>query len=245
MQFLSFPCAKQIANGEEVCDNIRVNAENLKVYELLNKMHGDADCELHFGTPFQLLVAVILSAQCTDKRVNMITPELFRHASTPEEFVAMPVEELERLIFSCGFYHSKAKAIKEASASIVAMGGMPTTREELMKLRGVGRKTANVVYAVAYGGNAIAVDTHVFRVSNRIGIVSAKTPEETERQLTEAFDEELWSKLHHLLIFHGRYVCHSQKPNCGELAPPVEPPTRESAARRGLKCSPYCLLQPR
>ena len=216
MQFLSFPCAKQIANGEEVCDNIRVNAENVKIYELLNKMHGDADCELHFGTPFQLLVAVILSAQCTDKRVNMITPELFRHASTPEEFVAMPVEELERLIFSCGFYHSKAKAIKEASASIVAMGGMPTTREDLMKLRGVGRKTANVVYAVAYGGNAIAVDTHVFRVSNRIGIVSAKTPEETERQLMEAFDEELWSKLHHLLIFHGRYVCHSQKPNCGE-----------------------------
>ena len=216
MQFLSFPCAKQIANGEEVCDNIRVNAENVKIYELLNKMHGDADCELHFGTPFQLLVAVILSAQCTDKRVNMITPELFRHASTPEEFVAMPVEELEKLIFSCGFYHSKAKAIKEASASIVAMGGMPTTREELMKLRGVGRKTANVVYAVAYGGNAIAVDTHVLRVSNRIGIVSAKTPEETERQLTEAFDEELWSKLHHLLIFHGRYVCHSQKPNCGE-----------------------------
>lgn len=216
MQFLSFPCAKQIANGEEVCDNIRVNAENVKIYELLNKMHGDADCELHFGTPFQLLVAVILSAQCTDKRVNMITPELFRHASTPEEFVAMPVEELERLIFSCGFYHSKAKAIKEASASIVAMGGMPTTREELMKLRGVGRKTANVVYAVAYGGNAIAVDTHVFRVSNRIGIASAKTPEETERQLTEAFDEELWSKLHYLLIFHGRYVCHSQKPNCGE-----------------------------
>ena len=93
----------------------------------------------------------------------------------------MPVEELEKLIFSCGFYHSKAKAIKEASASIVAMGGMPTTREELMKLRGVGRKTANVVYAVAYGGNAIAVDTHVFRVSNRIGIVSARTPEETER----------------------------------------------------------------
>lgn len=216
MQFLSFPCAKQIANGEEVCDNIRVNAENVKIYELLNKMHGDADCELHFGTPFQLLVAVILSAQCTDKRVNMITPELFRHASTPEEFVAMPVEELEKLIFSCGFYHSKAKAIKEASASIVAMGGMPTTREELMKLRGVGRKTANVVYAVAYGGNAIAVDTHVFRVSNRIGIVSARTPEETERQLTEAFDDDLWSKLHHLLIFHGRYVCHSQKPNCGE-----------------------------
>ena len=146
----------------------------------------------------------------------MITPELFRHAATPEEFVAMPTEELEKLIFSCGFYHNKAKAIKEASASIVEMGGMPTDREGLMKLRGVGRKTANVVYAVAYGGNAIAVDTHVFRVSNRLGIAKAKTPEETERQLTEGFDEKLWSHLHHLLIFHGRYVCHSKRPNCGE-----------------------------
>ena len=189
---------KFIANGEEVCDNIRMNAANEKIFELLDKMHGNADCELHFGTPFQLLIAVILSAQCTDKRVNMITPELFRHASTPEEFVAMPTEELEKLIFSCGFYR------------------MPTDREGLMKLRGVGRKTANVVYAVAYGGNAIAVDTHVFRVSNRLGIADAKTPEETERQLTEGFDEKLWSRLHHLLIFHGRYVCHSQKPNCAE-----------------------------
>lgn len=195
---------------------MRMDENNGKIFGLLEKMHGNADCELHFGTPFQLLIAVILSAQCTDKRVNTITPELFRHASTPEEFVAMPTEDLEKLIFSCGFYHSKARAIKEASASIVEMGGMPTTREELMKLRGVGRKTANVVYAVAYGGNAIAVDTHVFRVSNRLGITQAKTPEETEKQLMQAFDEELWSRLHHLLIFHGRYVCHSQKPSCGE-----------------------------
>lgn len=191
-----------------------MNAQNEKIYRLLGEMHKDADCELDFGSPFQLLVAVILSAQCTDKRVNMITEELFKHASTPEDFVAMPVEELEKLIFSCGFYHNKARAIKEASASIVEGGGMPTDREGLMKLRGVGRKTANVVYAVAYGGNAIAVDTHVFRVSNRLGIASAKTPEETERQLMAAFDEEKWGHLHHLLIFHGRYTCHSQKPDC-------------------------------
>ena len=191
-----------------------MNAQNEKIYRLLGEMHKDADCELDFGSPFQLLVAVILSAQCTDKRVNMITKELFKHASTPEDFVAMPVEELEKLIFSCGFYHNKARAIKEASASIVEGGGMPTDREGLMKLRGVGRKTANVVYAVAYGGNAIAVDTHVFRVSNRLGIASAKTPEETERQLMAAFDEDKWGHLHHLLIFHGRYTCHSQKPDC-------------------------------
>ena len=191
-----------------------MNAQNERIYRLLGEMHKDADCELNFGSPFQLLVAVILSAQCTDKRVNMITEELFKHASTPEDFVAMPVEELEKLIFSCGFYHNKARAIKEASASIVEGGGMPTDREGLMKLRGVGRKTANVVYAVAYGGNAIAVDTHVFRVSNRLGIASAKTPEETERQLMAAFDEDKWGHLHHLLIFHGRYTCHSQKPDC-------------------------------
>ena len=100
------------------------------------------------------------------------------------------------------------------SASVLDLGGMPKTQEELMKLSGVGRKTANVVYSVAYGGNAIAVDTHVFRVANRIGLVNAKTPEDTEKQLMQAFDEDKWSRLHHLLIFHGRYVCYSQKPNC-------------------------------
>lgn len=191
-----------------------MNARNEKIYSLLEQMHGNAACELNFRTPFELLVAVILSAQCTDRRVNQITAELFKVASTPEDFVAMPTEELERRIFSCGFYHNKAKAIKEASASIVARGGMPTTQEELMKLSGVGRKTANVVYAVAYGGNAIAVDTHVFRVANRIGIVDAKTPEETERQLMAAFDEDKWSRLHHLLIFQGRYTCKAQNPDC-------------------------------
>lgn len=188
---------------------------NEKIYALLEKMHGDAHCELDFRTPFELLVAVILSAQCTDKRVNAVTKDLFVEANTPEQFVAMPAEELEKRIFSCGFYHNKAKAIKEMSQSIVDMGGMPDTQEGLMTLRGVGRKTANVVYSVAYGGNAIAVDTHVFRVANRLGVVNAATPEETEKQLMAAFDEDVWSRLHHLLIFHGRYVCHSRKPDCG------------------------------
>lgn len=193
-----------------------MNKDYTKIYELLNKMHGNADCELNFRSPFELLIAVVLSAQCTDKRVNAVTEELFKVANTPRDFCEMPTEELERRIFSCGFYRSKAKAIKELSESVLAMGGVPDSREELVKLRGVGRKTANVVYAVAFGGNAIAVDTHVFRVSNRIGIANAKTPEETEKQLMEAFDENLWSRLHHLLIFHGRYICHSQKPNCVE-----------------------------
>lgn len=190
--------------------------QNAKIFELLCKRHADAHCELDFGTPFELLVAVVLSAQCTDKRVNAVTRELFKVASTPEDFVAMPLEELERRIYSCGFYHNKAKAIKQLSLDVVQMGGMPETRDELMKLKGVGRKTANVVYSVAYGGNAIAVDTHVFRVANRLGLVDAKTPEQTEQGLMAAFDEDKWSQLHHLLIFHGRYVCHSQNPACGD-----------------------------
>ena len=190
---------------------------NREIYERLASLHEDAQCELNFSTPFELLVAVILSAQCTDKRVNLVTEKLFKIASTPQEFVDMPIEELEEHIRSCGFYHNKAKALKEMSASLLAMGGaVPDTREELMKLSGVGRKTANVVSAVAFGKNAIAVDTHVFRVSNRIGIADANTPEKVEEQLMAGFDEEIWSKLHHYLIFHGRYVCKAQKPNCGE-----------------------------
>ncbi len=188
--------------------------DNIKILELLEKTHPSADCELNYGTPFELLVAVVLSAQCTDKRVNEVTKKLFKEASTPEQFVAMPLERLEGLIYSCGFYHNKAKAIKELSASIVQKGYMPTTRDELMTLTGVGRKTANVVYSVAYKGNAIAVDTHVFRVANRLGLVDEKTPEGVEKGLMQAFDEDKWSHLHHLLIFHGRYVCHSQKPAC-------------------------------
>ncbi|MBO4554525.1 MAG: endonuclease III [Clostridia bacterium] len=188
--------------------------ENLAIYEKLNQMHYGAHCELNFGTPFQLLVAVVLSAQCTDKRVNAVTEELFKVASTPEDFVKLPLEELERLIFSCGFYHNKAKNIKALSEDVVKLGGVPETQEGLMKLSGVGRKTANVVYAEAFKGNAIAVDTHVFRVSNRLGLADAKTPEQVEQQLMQGFDEELWPQLHHLLIFHGRYTCHSQRPNC-------------------------------
>lgn len=188
---------------------------NREIYDILSSLHKNAQCELNFSTPFELIVAVILSAQCTDKRVNVVTGKLFKIASTPEAFVEMPIEELEEHIKSCGFYHNKAKALKEMSKSVLDMGGtLPDTREELMKLSGVGRKTANVVSAVAFGKNAIAVDTHVFRVSNRIGIADGNTPEKVEEQLMAGFDEELWSKLHHYLIFHGRYMCKAQKPNC-------------------------------
>ncbi len=193
-----------------------MNKTNEEIYNILSTLHENAQCELDFKTPFELLVAVILSAQCTDKRVNLVTAEMFKVASTPEAFVNMPIEELENWIHSCGFYHNKAKAIKEMSKSVLELGCVPETREELMKLSGVGRKTANVVSAVAFGKNAIAVDTHVFRVSNRIGLAEADTPEKVEEQLMAGFDEELWSNLHHYLIFHGRYVCKAQKPNCTE-----------------------------
>ena len=189
---------------------------NEEIYNILSTLHSDAQCELNFTTPFELLVAVILSAQCTDKRVNIVTEQLFKIASTPKDFVDMPITELEEHIKPCGFYHNKAKALKEMASSVLALGRVPDTREELMKLSGVGRKTANVVSAVAFGKNAIAVDTHVFRVSNRLGIADGNTPDKVEEQLMAGFDEGIWSKLHHYLIFHGRYMCKAQKPNCAD-----------------------------
>lgn len=195
---------------------VAMTKENEQIFNILEKMHPDAHCELEFSTPFELLVAVILSAQCTDKRVNIVTKELFKVANTPEQLAVIDRNELENLIHSCGFYHNKANSLIEMSKSVLALGGMPTTRDGLMQLQGVGRKTANVVYAVAYGGNAIAVDTHVFRVSNRIGLVNATTPDDTEQQLMSAFDEEKWSQLHHFLIFLGRYTCTAKNPKCDE-----------------------------
>ena len=184
----------------------------------LDKKFENPKCELNYSTPFELLVAVILSAQCTDKRVNQVTSTLFKEYNTPEQFANLSSEELERKIHSCGFYKNKAKSIILASKKIVEdfNGEVPQTPEELMSLAGVGKKTANVVYSVAYGGDAIAVDTHVFRVSNRLGIVRAKTPEETERQLQSVFPKEVWSKIHYQLVLFGRYHCTARSPKCSE-----------------------------
>lgn len=186
------------------------------ILDQLELDYPEAKPALHFGTPFELLVAVILSAQCTDKRVNEVTKELFQVANTPEQFAVMDQEELEKRIYTCGFYHNKARHIIEASRSIVEEfgGKVPDTLEDLQRLAGVGRKTANVVYAVAFHGDAIAVDTHVFRVSNRIGLATAKDVLHTELQLMENIPRERWSVSHHLLIYHGRNVCKSQRPNC-------------------------------
>ncbi len=182
----------------------------------LSACYPDAKPALHYSSPYELLVAVILSAQCTDERVNKVTEKLFARCNTPAAVAALSQEELEGYIYSCGFFRSKAAHILSASRDILEKfhGEVPSTLEELRTLAGVGRKTANVVFAVAFGGDAIAVDTHVFRVSNRLGLAEGNTPEKVEEGLMRAIPKEMWSKAHHLLIWHGRKICHAQKPDC-------------------------------
>ncbi len=187
-----------------------------KLLQEFEALYPDARPALEYSSPYELLVAVILSAQCTDERVNKVTRVLFEKYNTPQAMLTLSPEQLEKYIFSCGFYHNKAAHILSASADILAKfgGEVPSTLEELKTLAGVGQKTANVVYAVAFGGDAIAVDTHVFRVSNRLGIAEGKTPAKVEEGLRATIPQNMWSKSHHFLIWHGRRVCHSQKPDC-------------------------------
>ena len=157
-----------------------------------------------------------MSAQCTDERVNKVTKVLFENYSTPQAMCTLSQTELEKYIFSCGFYRMKAEHILSASKDILEKfdGEVPQTIEELMSVAGVGKKTANVVYSVAFGGAAIAVDTHVFRVSNRLGLAKGETPAKVEEGLCKAIPKDDWAKAHHWLIYHGRRVCHSRKPDC-------------------------------
>ncbi|OPJ55794.1 endonuclease III [Alkalithermobacter paradoxus] len=187
-----------------------------ELLDILEKTYPDAKCELHYTTPFELLIATILSAQCTDVRVNKVTSKLFEKYNTPKDFVELGEERLGNIIKSCGLYKSKSNNIINTSKILLSryFGQVPQTLEELINLPGVGRKTANVVLSNAYGVDAIAVDTHVFRVSNRIGIISSKNPEDTEFKLMEVIPKKRWSKAHHLFIFHGRRTCKSQNPNC-------------------------------
>lgn len=187
-----------------------------QIIDILQRRFPDAKSELNFNSPFELLVAVILSAQCTDKRVNQVTPALFAVADTPQKMAELPLPYLEQLIHSCGFYHNKALFLHNMSRSLVERFGgiVPDNLEQLRTLDGVGRKTANVVYAVAFGGDAIAVDTHVFRVTNRLGIVHASNVESTEQQLMDILPKDMWSRCHHYFLLHGRYVCKSQHPLC-------------------------------
>lgn len=188
--------------------------------QILSELYQDARPALHYATAYELLIAVILSAQCTDERVNKVTAELFKEHNTPETMLLLSQEQLEKYIFSCGLYKSKAAHILSATKDIVERfgGQVPESFADLKSLAGVGQKTANVVSAVWFDKDAIAVDTHVFRVSNRLGLANANTPLKTEEQLKKVIPQKDWSKAHHWLIYHGRRICHSQKPDCGNCA---------------------------
>jgi endonuclease-3 len=209
---------EMLAKEKRVCYTKSVMKRTDKISALaeLEKLYYGAKPALKFSSPYELLVAVILSAQCTDERVNKVTEVLFQKHNTPQTMLLLSQAELEKYIFSCGFYRMKGEHILSASKDIIEKfgGEVPNTVEKLMSLAGVGKKTANVVYSVAFGGDAIAVDTHVFRVSNRLGLAKGATPLEVEAGLNKAIPKEKWSKAHHWLIYHGRQVCHSQRPNC-------------------------------
>ncbi|MBC2581513.1 endonuclease III [Clostridium sp. DJ247] len=194
-----------------------------KIVETLSHTYPDAKCALNFRSPYELLVSTILSAQCTDVRVNQVTEELYKEYNTPEKMITLTEEELGEKIRSCGFYKNKSKNILGATKEILINheGKVPNTMEELIKLPGVGRKTANVVLSNAFGVPAIAVDTHVFRVSNRLGIAKGNTPEKVENELMKNIARDKWSDTHHYLIWHGRQICKARKPNCEQC--PVAP----------------------
>jgi len=184
----------------------------------LRLLYPDARCALHHSNPFELLIATMLSAQCTDKRVNLVTPALFEKADTPEKMLKLGPKNLRNLIQTCGLYQAKAKNILATSRILIEefSSEVPRKLEDLVRLPGVGRKTANVVLANAFAVPAIAVDTHLFRVSQRLGLAKGKTPEQVERQLMEVLPRKDWSEAHHLLIHHGRNLCRARNPLCGE-----------------------------
>ncbi len=190
----------------------------MQVMAELAKLYPEARPELTFANPYETLIAVMLSAQCTDKRVNMVTAKLFPLYPDAHAMAKLEPEELEPLIRECGLYHSKAKNIIAACRTLVERydGAVPNTRAELMALPGVGQKTAGVVLMAAFQDDQIPVDTHVFRVSRRIGIADANTPEKVEIQLREALDKSIWTYAHHLLIWHGRRICRAIHPNCDQ-----------------------------
>jgi endonuclease-3 len=196
----------------------KMSAKKIKeVLNLLQGMYPDAHCALDYKTPFQLLVATMLSAQSTDKTVNRVTEKLFREFPGVEDFLQLQQPELEERIKEIGLFRNKAKNILSMCRELVTRftGEVPANMEDLLSLPGVGRKTANVVLSNAFNVPSIAVDTHVFRVSNRIGLASADNVLDTELQLLDGIPRELWSSAHHWLIWHGRKICDAKKPKCG------------------------------
>ena len=189
----------------------------VKIIEILKKEYPDAKCSLDFSSPFEMLVAVCLSAQCTDERVNKVTPELFRRMNTPREFANANIEEIEELIHSCGFYKNKAKNLKQAGIKIMNdfNGKVPQTIQELQTIPGVGRKSANVIMLEAFNmPQGIAVDTHCKRIANRLGFSSKDDPLKIEQDLLKVIPKEYYKDVNHLFIWLGRNICHSQKPEC-------------------------------
>ena len=174
--------------------------------------------ELNFTTPFEAIVAVMLSAQCTDERVNKTTPDLFKEYNTPEKMANADIKEIERIIHPCGFYKNKAKNALECSKMLVEKygGEVPSRLEDLLELPGVGRKTANVILNVVYGEKTMPVDTHLLRISPRIGLSFGTTPESIEKDLLKIIPDEYMQHAHHWLILHGRYVCTARNPKCSE-----------------------------
>jgi len=194
------------------------NDFRLEELKILEETYNGAIPELKFDSVFELLVAVILSAQCTDKRVNQVTQILFPIANTPQKILELGQLELEKIIKPCGYYHAKAKHIIATSKMLLENygGEVPADFEELVKLPGVGRKTANVVTSVAFKNPAIAVDTHVFRLANRLKLATGKTPLEVEVGLQKIIPREKWSDAHHWLIWHGREICKARNPKCAD-----------------------------
>ncbi|QLK86159.1 endonuclease III [Staphylococcus sp. 17KM0847] len=204
----------------------------LSMIDIIDEMFPDAECELIHDNPFELTIAVLLSAQCTDNTVNKVTKTLFQKYHTPEDYLAVSLEELQNDIRSIGLYRNKAKNIQKLCQSLIDKfnGEVPSQHEQLVSLAGVGQKTANVVMSVAFGEPALAVDTHVERVSKRLGICRWKdNVTEVERRLTSIIPKSRWTKSHHQLIFFGRYHCLAKKPKCDVC--PLLPDCREGQKR--------------
>ena len=191
----------------------------IKIIQILKEYYPDATCSLDFETPFQMVVAVMLSAQCTDERVNKTTPSLFKKYGTPEAVSKMKISELEKIIHPCGFYKNKAKNLKATAEMILKEynGVVPNTMEELMKLPGVGRKSANVVMLEAFNSpQGIAIDTHAKRISNRLGLSKNTDPEKIEQDLLKVVPKKYYYDMNHLLVWHGRKTCTSRNSKCEE-----------------------------
>lgn len=188
------------------------------IYNCLKEKFPNAVCELEFNSNFQLLISVILSAQCTDKRVNEVTKILFGKYPTAFDLANANLEDILKIVKPCGFFNNKSKNIIETSKILVEKfnGEVPKDFSALQTLPGVGQKTANVLTSVGFGEDAFAVDTHVFRVSKRFGIANGKTPEKVEEQLKKVFSKDLWSETHHLMVLFGRYYCKARNPQCND-----------------------------